>query len=1688
MADLPRGVRNNNPGNIVLSDIPWLGKVAGDDNRFETFESAEAGLRALSLNLLNYARKHDLSSVKDIISRFAPSTENDTGSYIRSVANHLGVDPNARLNLEDPGILAQLSEAVVAHENGMNPYKTDQYLAAATSARDKTEPTTPVTNAPSARITAPPEEVPLDQTSRLSKLTGLSQEQIAELPLTTQVTERVEAAPEITNEQRLAKYAQYLTQHKDQINTPEFQTVARAYQALRGTQPTQEAQGEAETPKEKAGFFSTLKDNASKLLSAPEAAMFGGKDNEETRKALLKAQESDTETTPLSQVSNVGDFVDWLKQQGGAMAGYLVAPGAAARAAQFLTKAPGIPRAIGYGVLGAQYAIDNLTRTAQEQQAQVDRGETPTPVDLTKTLVAATAQTALDVAGFEFFKPVFGRFPILKNLVGEEAGQTAKQTEQMLVDAFEKGNLTASRGIITGIGEGVAFEMPQEIAQQALERWQAGLSLTDEDARNEYIEAGAAALIFGGALGGASKVLDNAGKRAEAEDILRKRAADKIKESQPEKTVVETTATQTPGERTEAPGPEGEPGVTQLLGEYTPGAKAPDTGVAPATPAKVLKGGPSVREWESMSEEDLTELRNKAAEAGVPTSMMQEFETRLGEIRAARSDPKANKFKLNAQVQKNGKIFRQIQEIIAEPAPGVPYSAPKTVTTAAAAAAPTTTQPSTYQRQTQTGVSVPPGTAASLLGGVGATTGSDTGTQPGTTGAGAKVSVPKKGAGEKPEAPAPGGLEGAGTRTGVPTGGKEAGATALDVTKEIKRAYLDLNNNLSEVEKEIVKKPEEVDLEGAEAERRKAPVTKKELAAIPTDPDKLLELAKSALEKDPFNLTRVQNGIKTAKARAGFDPKTDLEGVRQILAKAMRKLPTAKAEGGYKETIKSLRAQIKAAEKLESNPETRAQGEKARADIHKALAKMRAYYKLPTRQLYAVKTAVVDTNPRRTEAIKIEQAIKGKSIEEVADALVDLAPNKFSKYIAEKVRDTIRNYLKAGFQIDLTIIDKDLASTSTDPEVQDFIKSSAVGRHSMEPFKKRSEVRLRGTDMPLRGHYGTEFETVMHEIIHAITSRAVYLTKAPAGSKIFKAQQDLKKLYNDVLRYHNARKGLPLSALHSIERMIKFGSNALETERELIAWTMTNKDMQEYMESIPYKGKTSMWDRFVQIVRDLLGLNSSADTALSELLRITGELFDDSVVRDVGRIADLQNTVYLATKSRLESDKRTVNEAQRRVTAEPATPETPAEIEARLAKEVREKTGQNYGIKEAIKQKFTYRNSEELIRLFQNERRPLKRLQDALLDAGKLIIGAENFNNIYDQIMLSSGKAFHLMTRDIQPHIVEMQRAIQDYAQAANLDINSALGRLHMYMMALHEPERRLVKYLKNVPLDNKTKLNVGGKEMTPADIRDAIFRELTKDVDLTKKGPDGKSAADKLRARLQEIVAQYKDPNGFSPVGFKSIDLNSKDYTVVGGYSKEQIDAMRDQYNNDPHQKELSAMIKAMKELQANTIKLDKMANYWSQPTTNLTAFYDYKNYVPFKGKPKSEVTKGDESLELGYSRVSTKDFNEFAYGTEGRLSDSDNPLIQTMVDGAKAATRAGREGVTQSLKNLIKQKYIRGKLFKKITFEQRFNGFDPEEISGKNMYFHYMPDGTIEVYEIFDVDKPISEAIRRKIGRAHV
>lgn len=120
-ATAARGVRNNNPGNIEAGTTQWQGQV-GSDGRFATFDTPEAGIRALGRNLLAYQERHGLDTVHGIINRWAPAGENDTASYVRAVANAVGTGPAAKLNLRDPQTLQALAGAIIRHENGSQPY------------------------------------------------------------------------------------------------------------------------------------------------------------------------------------------------------------------------------------------------------------------------------------------------------------------------------------------------------------------------------------------------------------------------------------------------------------------------------------------------------------------------------------------------------------------------------------------------------------------------------------------------------------------------------------------------------------------------------------------------------------------------------------------------------------------------------------------------------------------------------------------------------------------------------------------------------------------------------------------------------------------------------------------------------------------------------------------------------------------------------------------------------------------------------------------------------------------------------------------------------------------------------------------------------------------------------------------------------------------------------------------------------------------------------------------------------------------------------------------------------------------------------------------------------------------------------------------------------------------------------
>lgn len=128
---LPRGMRNNNPGNIRISTTAWQGKIpAGQntDGSFEQFKTWAYGIRAMIKNLQSYQNNRGLNNLTQIISTWAPASDNNnTGAYIQSVATKTGFSPTQPLDLQNQNTMRKIVKAMAYFENGREAVTDPQF-------------------------------------------------------------------------------------------------------------------------------------------------------------------------------------------------------------------------------------------------------------------------------------------------------------------------------------------------------------------------------------------------------------------------------------------------------------------------------------------------------------------------------------------------------------------------------------------------------------------------------------------------------------------------------------------------------------------------------------------------------------------------------------------------------------------------------------------------------------------------------------------------------------------------------------------------------------------------------------------------------------------------------------------------------------------------------------------------------------------------------------------------------------------------------------------------------------------------------------------------------------------------------------------------------------------------------------------------------------------------------------------------------------------------------------------------------------------------------------------------------------------------------------------------------------------------------------------------------------------------
>lgn len=114
-SELPRGVRNNNPGNIRHDGkTVWDGQApAQADPDFVVFTSPEYGIRAIAVILHSY-KLEGISTIAGAIARWAPQKENNTGAYCEDVCRRCSVGSDVRVDLDS--MWEKLVPAIIAHE------------------------------------------------------------------------------------------------------------------------------------------------------------------------------------------------------------------------------------------------------------------------------------------------------------------------------------------------------------------------------------------------------------------------------------------------------------------------------------------------------------------------------------------------------------------------------------------------------------------------------------------------------------------------------------------------------------------------------------------------------------------------------------------------------------------------------------------------------------------------------------------------------------------------------------------------------------------------------------------------------------------------------------------------------------------------------------------------------------------------------------------------------------------------------------------------------------------------------------------------------------------------------------------------------------------------------------------------------------------------------------------------------------------------------------------------------------------------------------------------------------------------------------------------------------------------------------------------------------------------------------
>lgn len=592
---------------------------------------------------------------------------------------------------------------------------------------------------------------------------------------------------------------------------------------------------------------------------------------------------------------------------------------------------------------------------------------------------------------------------------------------------------------------------------------------------------------------------------------------------------------------------------------------------------------------------------------------------------------------------------------------------------------------------------------------------------------------------------------------------------------------------------------------------------------------------------------------------------------------------------------------------------------------------------------------------------------------------------------------------------------------------------------------------------------GLTDRVILHEMVHSATVGVMKKFLSRQVSDLTTAQLEGAK---EIIRVYNFSKKVLGN---------KFKS-AYENPYEFVSYAMTNEGFQRALSNFRARKPSvetklrSAWDSFTIAVAKMFGLDKAAQQAkpLSTKVRAAGEL-DNALLRVIDSVGDILTVPKAGVEVEPLAARRPGRVVRRRAPAvQPIRPPATQPLGSTQGTFIPPVAQTRPTVGSYIKRVFSSKGLDDIAFLTQNSRRGFVTHEEAMDRAGLLRRGA-NANNTSEQMTLAMGKQASNENSRVTPLVNSLSKAVIGYADKLKLSVEDAAERLGVYRMAMNEQEKRAFKFLEQKPLDDAPLLTLNNKPISPAGYRDALFDYVIQNRDFVTNGE-----ARQIRAQLEQLAQRYGKIGGKSrsdriPVNATDVlDVNSKHYQVVG-YENTALNAWRRAYAREmrQHGTEIREVFAAIDAINNERIALEKEGNYWSQPVDNLAALYGYDYYVPFKGMDNGTA---DISFDLNSSARAGSQFRQLEDKAAGRTTAVNNPVLQIVQDLRRASARAASDGITGSIKNQIDgpTPTLDGKLVERVSFADKFNGVQKQDLSAQNVFFHQLADGTTEVYSL--------------------